>query len=233
MGGGKPLPLSWPSILREHSALLPRAPGPWLGSLTPGCPHITKEMLVNPNPIADGVLLTLREAWALYVPGIPLKSSEDRWGVESQRNIHLCLPAFLAHSVFPAEWIWWNLHMHDNHVRVRAKLAGQYAPRWPTSQWLFDPERMKKHYGWYAHAPDRRLGGLTTFTPEARAYGVAHQALQVELCSSPKMPSALRVQGAVRMNMGTLDAEALAEGALRQTIKLRDMAANWHFIWGT
>lgn len=228
--GGVTFPQTWPSIVREHGALLPRAPGPWLGSLTPGCPHITAERLANRALTGVNIRQTLEEAWHLYYPSKPV---ELVFGSLALTSIGRCIPLMHEKGIFPAEWIWWNLHMYDNHVRVRAELAGTRVAVRPTSDWIFDRRRMAAHYGWYAHAPERRLGGLTTFTPEARAYGVEYFAMQQELCSSPTMPSANRVRGVTKLHFATLDAEVLAETAARQTEKLRELADNWHFIWGT
>lgn len=227
--GGVTFPQTWPSIVREHGALLPRAPGPWLGSLTPGCPHITAERLENRLVTMGCILVTLDEAWAAYYG----KPDPGRFEDYARRNISSCIPLMHEKGIFPAEWIWWNLHMYDNHVRVRAELAGTRVDRVPSSDWLFDRRRMAAHYGWYAHSPERRLGGLTTFTPDARAYGVEYFAMQQELCSSPTMPSANRVRGVTKLHFATLDAEVLAEAAARQAAKLRELADNWHFIWGT
>lgn len=195
------------------------------------------ETLANKRSLGMYVIRTLREAWATYYrnhahvgpliePYLP--PSPDMRGFAEM---------VLAKGVIPAEWIWWSLGIWDTHMRVKAALAGDArTPHCPSvKHWILSPAKVEKHYGWYAHSAGRRLGGLTSFSPEAVAYGAAYQRLQYELCSAPSMPTEARVRYAVKLHFedAGLNAEKLALAASARSAELRDLAENWHFIWGT
>lgn len=221
-GGSSGYPRTWAQVVHEHADLLPRAPGPWLGVTTPGCPNITEDMLKDRDHAADMVVRTFQGAWIAFYDETP--------PAVGLRTAMGAVPVFYEKSIFPAEWFWWNFPMFEEKVKAWNVEHGH--GELPSPRWLLDPQRMRRHYGWYAHTPGRRLGGLTTFSKDAVEYERAYRRLQDELRSGANMPTAVRVQGAVRMHFGGMDVEALAEEAKRGTEALRVKAADWWFIWG-
>lgn len=227
-GAAHPARLSWAEVVQTHRGLLPLTPGPWLGTKTPAGLHMVEAFLRDREATARGVHKLMAGCWRRVY-------GDDRFDIECPDEMDLiwvegALDYFHTSGVIPAEWFFWRMHLWTS-LAQKAKDAGErvWSPR-PRVDWLLDPIRMKKHYGWYAHDPQRRLGGQTHFSERAREYGRSYLRLQIEMCEG-EMPSTARAEALVEKHMQGLDASVLKAEADASTRALVARVNAWEFVW--